>query len=302
MIALGGNALLRRGEVPDAAVQLEHVRVAADVLAPVLQEHEVVLVHGNGPQVGLLALESAGDITLSRPYPLDALGAQTQGMVGYWLGQALVNAGLKRPVVTVVTQTVVSGDDPAFASPDKLIGAVLPHPVALQRQQDDGWSIARDGDGWRRTVPSPRPVRVVEHSVIELLLRAGTAVICAGGGGAPVVADETGALHGVEAVVDKDWVACLLAVALAADELLVLTDVAQVVRDFGTDAATPVATLSAAEIARTTFAAGSMGPKVAACAHFATTTGRPARIGALEQARQVLAGTAGTSVVAHDPG
>lgn len=303
VIALGGNALLRRGEVPDATVQLEHVRAAARALAPVLEEHEVLLVHGNGPQVGLLAIESAGDTTLSRPYPLDALGAQTQGMVGYWLCQALSNAGLTRPVVAVVTQTVVSAEDPAFHAPDKPIGSVYSREVALERQQDHGWSIAPDGDGWRRTVASPRPVRIVEEPVVLQLLRSGTAVVCAGGGGAPVVTDEmAGHLRGVEAVVDKDWVASMLAVAVDADELLVLTDVPQVVRGFGTDRATPIDTLSVAEIGRTAFAAGSMGPKVAACAHFSAATGRPARIGALEQAGQVLRGVAGTAVVPEDRG
>ena len=300
VIALGGNALLRRGEVPDASVQLDHVRAAALSLAPLIEEHEVLLVHGNGPQVGLLAIESAGDTTLSRPYPLDALGAQTQGMVGYWLCQALTNAGLSRPVVAVVTQTVVSAADPAFDAPDKPIGSVYSHQVALERQQDHGWSIAPDGDGWRRTVASPRPERIVEHPVVLALLRSGTAVICAGGGGAPVVTGDVGHLRGVEAVVDKDWVASMLAVAVDADELLVLTDVSQVVRDFGTDRAVALDTLTVAEIGRMEFAAGSMGPKVAACAQFATTTGRPARIGALEQAADVLGGKAGTAVVQED--
>lgn len=297
VIALGGNALLRRGEVPDASVQLDHVRAAAEALAPLMEQHEVLLVHGNGPQVGLLAVESAGDTSLSRPYPLDALGAQTQGMVGYWLCQALSNAGLRRPVVAVVTQTVVAAEDPGFAAPDKPIGAVYPHEVARQRQQELGWSIAPDGDGWRRTVASPRPVRIVEQPIVDALLRTGTTVICAGGGGAPVVvAGDTGHLRGVEAVVDKDWVAAMLAVSVDADELLVLTDVPQVVRDFGTDQAVAIEVLSLAEIDRMTFAAGSMGPKVAACGSFARVTGRPARIGALEQAGQVLGGTAGTVV------
>ena len=302
VVALGGNALLRRGEVPDASVQLKHVRAAARALAPLLEEHEVLLVHGNGPQVGLLAIESASDTTLSRPYPLDALGAQTQGMVGYWLCQALGNAGLSRPVVTVVSQTVVDADDPAFAAPDKLVGVVYSEPVARARERDDGWTIARDGDGWRRTVPSPLPVRLVELPVVLQLLRSGVADICAGGGGAPVVTDGAAGLRGIEAVVDKDRVAALLAIAVDADELLVLTDVPQVIRDHGTDAATPLAVLSVQEIDRTTFAAGSMGPKVQACAQFTTTTGRPSRIGALEQAVQVLAGTAGTTVITQDDG
>ncbi len=302
VIAVGGNALLRRGEVPDAHVQLAHIRAAAAALAPLLSEHEVLLVHGNGPQVGLLASESSGDATLSRPYPLDALGAQTQGMVGYWLCQALANAGLTRPVVAIVTQTVVSAADGAFDAPDKPIGAVYSHELALARQREGGWSIASDGNGWRRTVASPRPVRIVEQPVVLQLLQSGTAVLCAGGGGSPVVTDEAGHLRGVEAVVDKDRVASLLAVEIDADELLVLTDVAQVVRDFGTDRATPIHTLAVGEIRRTAFAAGSMGPKVAACADFTAATGRPARIGALTQAGRVLAGRAGTVVVPDELG
>lgn len=295
VIAVGGNALLQRGETPDASVQLLHVRAAATALAPILNEHEVLLVHGNGPQVGLLALESEHDTTLTRPYPLDALGAQTQGMVGYWLGQALTNAGVTRPVVTVVSQAVVASDDPAFAHPDKLVGQVYTHKVALDRQEHQGWQIAQDGVGWRRVVASPAPRRIVEQAVIGQLLSGGTAVICGGGGGAPVISDGD-QLHGVEAVVDKDWTAAILAIAVEADELLVLTDVEAVMRDFGTPHAVPLHDVALADIETSAFASGSMGPKVLACAHFRRTTGRPARIGALTDAARVLNGAAGTTV------
>lgn len=296
IVAVGGNALLQRGEKPDAAVQLEHVRIAAAALAPLLDQHQVLLVHGNGPQVGLLARESEGDVTLSRPYPLDALGAQTQGMVGYWLGQALINAGVTKPVVTIVTQTVVMPHDPAFTSPTKLVGAVYSHEAALERQRTRGWHIARDGTGWRRVVASPAPVRIIEQPVIAQLLEFGAAVICAGGGGAPVVASG-GQLRGVEAVVDKDWTAAILAIAIDADELLVLTDVPAVMRDFGTPEASPIRELDLEQVGGSIFGAGSMGPKVQACAHFLTVTGRPARIGSLAQAGQVLQGKAGTTIL-----
>lgn len=298
VVALGGNALLQRGERPDAAVQLGHIRAAATALAPLIAEHEVLLVHGNGPQVGLLALESAGDSTLSRPYPLDVLGAMTQGMVGYWLAQALRSVGVTRPVVAVITQTVVSADDPAFAHPTKQVGAVYSHEAAVRHQRSRGWDVAPDGEGWRRVVASPRPLRVVEQPVIEHLLELGSTVICGGGGGAPVVEDDTGRLKGVEAVVDKDWTAVTLAIALQADELVVLTDVSAVLRDVGTPQARAVRELQLDEIPRISLGAGSMRPKVEACAHFVAVTGRQARIGALADAAQVLRGAAGTAIVA----
>ena len=294
--AIGGNALLRRGERPDAATQLRHVRAAAQALAPLAQDHELILCHGNGPQVGLLALETEADPALSRPYPLDVLGAQTQGMIGYWLTQALQNAGVPAPVVAVVTQTLVASDDPSFAAPTKFIGPVYDEARGRELAGRHGWPISRDGEHWRRVVASPEPVGILELEAVLVLVRAGATVVCCGGGGSPVVRDVEGVLSGRSAVVDKDLTAALLAIETEADHLLLLTDVAAVQRDFGTDHATPLSRLSVAELIEMDLPAGSMGPKAEACRRFVDTTGRPATIGAVTQAAAVLAGTAGTRI------
>lgn len=300
VVALGGNALLRRGERPDAAPQLLHVQAAAEALAPLAAEHELVVCHGNGPQVGLLALESGADTSLARAYPLDALVAQTQGMLGYWLTQALANAGVARPALALVTQVLVDADDPALRAPTKPIGPVYDRAQADRLAAEHGWTVAPDGPHWRRVVPSPLPVGVVEQDSVEQLLRSGAVVVCGGGGGAPVVRDRAGALRGVEAVVDKDLTSAVLAVALAADHLLVLTDVAAVMEGYGTPEARPLRSLTLSELGARTFPAGSMGPKTAACAQFVRATGKPATIGALEDAAALLAGTAGTTVRPDD--
>ncbi|GGU50595.1 carbamate kinase [Lentzea flava] len=295
VVALGGNALLMRGEPADAAVQLQHVEAAARALAPLAAGHELVICHGNGPQIGLLALESEADRALSRPYPLDTLGAETQGMIGYWLAQSLRNAGVRKPVLALVTQTVVDPADPAFAVPTKFIGPVYDHSRALALANANGWTIARDGTHWRRVVPSPEPLRLVEQDSIDQLVRAGTVVVCAGGGGAPVT--DNGRLHGVEAVVDKDLTSAQLAIALHADRLLLLTDVPAVMCDFGTPEAVPLPELSPADLDGFEFPAGSMAPKIEACRRFVTATGSPAAIGALADAEKILKGVAGTTIV-----
>jgi carbamate kinase len=293
LVALGGNALLPRGEVPDAAAQVARISAVAPALAEVARRHALVLTHGNGPQVGLLAVESAGDRSLTRPYPFDALVAETQGLIGYWLQRALGGCGVEE-VATVVTQTVVDPADPAFGAPTKFVGAAMPEQVARTLANQRGWTVRPDGPVWRRVVPSPAPVRVVEAAVVGRLLDGGATVICAGGGGSAVV-DEGGTLRGVEAVVDKDAVAALLALELGADQLLLLTDVPAVVDGFGTSAARPLGAVSVAELAAREFAPGSMGPKVAAACRFASGGGT-AVIGALEELDDVLAGRAGTSV------
>jgi carbamate kinase len=296
VVALGGNALLERGEKPDAAVQRRHVRRAAAALVPLAADHELVVCHGNGPKVGLLALESAADPALSRPYPLDVLDAETQGMIGYWLVQELGNAGLRRPALAVVTRTVVDAADPAFAAPTKFVGSMYGREEAERLAADRGWQIAPDGPGWRRVVPSPRPRRVVEKDTVDELLRAGSVVVCGGGGGVPVVECGDGRMAGVEAVVDKDLTAALLAVDLHADRLLILTDVAAVMRDFGTPSPRPIAVLDLAELAGLGLPAGSMGPKIDACGVFTAATGNPSAIGAVEDAAAILRGEAGTTV------
>lgn len=294
--ALGGNALLERSERPDADVQQHHVAVAVEALVPVATEHELVVTHGNGPQVGVLANESERDVTLSRPYPFDALGAQTQGMIGYWLLQALENDLPGRRVASVVTQTVVSASDPAFASPSKFVGPVFSAASARDVARERGWTIREDEGGWRRVVPSPAPLEVVELAVVEELLGTGVVVVCAGGGGVPVVRDGLGRLSGVEAVVDKDLTAALLAEALRADALLVLTDVDAVESGHGTPGARPLGRVTVPELRSMSFPAGSMGPKVDAVCRFVEATGGIGAIGRLADASLVLAGKVGTSV------
>ena len=298
VVALGGNALLERGEQPDAMVQQRHVRRAAHAIAPLAADHDLIICHGNGPQVGLLALESEADESLSRPYPLDALGAQTQGMIGYWLAQELRNAGVARAVVAVVTQTVVDSADPAFTNPTKFIGSVYSEHRARRLAAKHGWHVAVDGTAWRRVVPSPQPQRIVEQASVRKLLAMRAVVICGGGGGAPVIVEDTGQLVGVEAVVDKDLTAASIATDLNADRLMVLTDVSAVMRDFGTPMATPLQRITLADLAGIHFPAGSMGPKIEACRRFTAATGHPSVIGALDDAAALLTGTAGTTVLA----
>jgi carbamate kinase len=294
--ALGGNALLRRGEKPDAWVQARNVQRAVAALAPLAHEHELVLTHGNGPQVGVLALQSAHDPNLTSPYPFDVLGAQTQGMIGYWLLQALQNSLPGRQVAAIVNQTLVSAADPAFADPTKPIGEVYDRETAERLAAERGWTVRPDGEHWRRVVGSPRPQRVVETRLIRLLLGSGAVVVCAGGGGVPVIRNERGLLEGVEAVVDKDLTASVLAEALDADVLLILTDVPHVVRGYGTPRAEPVLRATPASLQREDFASGSMGPKVDAACRFVELTGDMAAIGRLEDAQEILAGRAGTVI------
>lgn len=296
VIALGGNALLERGQRPDAELQEQNVRRAVTALAPLAAEHEIVVTHGNGPQVGVLALESAADPALSEPYPLDVLGAMTQGMIGYWLLQALQNALPGRQVASLICQTLVSAVDPAFGDPTKFVGPVYEKDEADRLAAERDWEMRPDGRHWRRVVPSPRPLRVVETRLIRRLLTSGAVVVCAGGGGVPAVRNESGKLEGVEAVVDKDLTASLLAEALEADALLLLTDTPHVVRGFGTDDAAPILHATPADMRREDFPAGSMGPKVEAACRFVELTGDMAAIGDLGDAVRIVDGDAGTIV------
>lgn len=295
VVALGGNALLLRGERPDASIQRHHVQRAATALAPLLAEHDLIVCHGNGPQVGLLAVESETDRQLTHPYPLDVLVAQTQGMIGYWLAQELRNAHVHRSIVALITQTLVRLDDPGFQRPTKFIGASLSRQRAHALARRHGWAIAADGECWRRIVPSPRPIGIVEEDTLRALADSHAVTICGGGGGAPVVAAD-GGLRGVEAVVDKDYVAALIATRLAADRLLILTDVPAVMSDFGTPQQQPIHAATAAELATMTFPDGSMAPKIEACIAFTTATGRSSAIGRLDDAVAVLAGACGTTI------
>ena len=294
--AVGGNALLERGEPPDAQIQQRHIRIAVDALAPLARSDQLVVTHGNGPQVGLLARESTADPALARPYPLDVLGAQTQGMIGYWLLQGFHNAVPGREIASIITQTLVSAADPAFADPAKFIGPVYPEAEARRIAAERGWTVRADGGLWRRVVPSPIPLRVVETRLIRQLLDTDVLVICAGGGGAPVVRNRLGELEGIEAVVDKDFTSGLLAQALDADLLVLLTDVAAVETGYGTPAARPILRATPADLRALQLPAGSMGPKVEAVCQFVELTGGTAAIGSLRDADAILAGKAGTIV------
>jgi carbamate kinase len=296
VVALGGNALLKRGEKPDADVQEKNVATAVAALAPLAAEHDLVVTHGNGPQVGVLALQSASDPHLTTPYPFDVLGAQTQGMIGYWLLQARPNPRPDRQVAAINNQPRVAANDPAFDDPTKFVGEVYTEQQARDLAAARGWTVKPDGQQWRRVVGSPKPLRVVETRLIRLLLVSGAIVICAGGGGVPVIRNEAGMLEGVEAVVDKDLTTSVLAEALDADVLLVLTDVAHVVSGFATPDAKPILRATPAALQREDFPAGSMGPKVAAVCRFVELTGGIAAIGRLEDAAEILRGEAGTIV------
>jgi len=295
VIALGGNALLRRGEPLEADIQRTNVRRAARSIAAVARCHEVIVTHGNGPQVGLLALqgEALSDI---HPYPLDVLGAESEGMIGYLIEQELTNELPGRDVVTLLTQVVVDRGDSAFRNPSKPVGPVYTEETARRLASERGWHTARDGDRWRRVVPSPEPRRILEIRAIRLLVEAGALVICTGGGGIPVAVGEGGVIRGVEAVIDKDLSAALLASALRADVLLMLTDVPAVQLEWGTPRARPLRHATPAELRRMRFAAGSMGPKVEGACRFVDATGGVAVIGALEDAAAMLDRQAGTVI------
>lgn len=297
VVALGGNALLHRGERPDAAVQEANIDRVATAIAALAGEHEIVVTHGNGPQIGLLAMESAADPALSAPYPLDLLGAQTQGMIGSLLARTLHDALPGRKIATLVTHTLVRADDPAFDRPVKFVGQVYSRDLAESLARKRGWHIARDTTGWRRVVPSPVPEGIVETEIIHDLLNSGSLVIGAGGGGVPVVADrDTGALTGAEAVIDKDLTAALLAEELKADFLLILTDVPCVYAGYGTPRQHPVLGATPAELRAGGFPDGSMGPKTEAAARFVERTGGLAAIGALDAAYEIVHGRSGTLV------
>ena len=294
VVALGGNALLRRGEPAEAAIQRAHVLEAASALASLAAREDLVITHGNGPQVGLLALEADAYKDVA-PYPLDVLGAESQGMIGYMLVQALGGELPERDVVALLTQVLVDPDDVAFTQPTKPIGPVYSENEARELAADRGWTIAPDGDYFRRVVASPDPKGIVELAAIARLVDAGSIVVCAGGGGIPVVINEEG-LHGVEAVIDKDLTAAILAEELGAARLIMLTDVSCVERDWRTPAATPIATATPDELRVLSFASGSMGPKVEAACRFVEHTGGDAVIGSLAELEAVSRGEAGTRI------
>jgi carbamate kinase len=299
VVALGGNALLKRGEPMTAEVQRANVRSAAPALAAVARDHQLVLSHGNGPQVGLLALQGAAYEEVEA-YPLDVLGAQTEGMIGYVLEQELGNLlPFEAPFATVLTMIEVDPADPAFGDPTKFVGPVYDKAEANGLATEKGWAFKQDGDRWRRVVPSPEPKRIFEIRPIRWLLDKNVVVICAGGGGIPTMyePDAERTLVGVEAVIDKDLASELLAREVEAELYVMATDVDGVYADWGTPEQRRLERVTPEELSASSFPAGSMGPKVEAAIRFVDATGKRAAIGSLAQIEQIVDGTAGTQVV-----
>ncbi|MDP3845926.1 MAG: carbamate kinase [Pseudomonas sp.] len=301
VVALGGNALLRRGEPMTAENQRLNVRIATEQIAKITPGNQMVIAHGNGPQVGLLALQAAA-YTSVNPYPLDVLGAETEGMIGYMIEQELGNLlPFAVPFATLLTQVEVDPADPAFQHPSKPIGPVYSKEEAERLASEKGWSIAADGDQFRRVVASPRPKQIFELRPIKWLLDQGTVVICAGGGGIPTMYKD-GKLQGVEAVIDKDLCTALLAEQLEADLLIIATDVNAVFIDWGQPTQQSVHCAHPDELDKLDFAAGSMGPKVQAACEFARHTGKVAVIGSLADIEAIVQGSAGTRISTAQPG
>ncbi|WP_296262710.1 MULTISPECIES: carbamate kinase [unclassified Pseudomonas] len=296
VVALGGNALLRRGEPMTADNQRANIRIAAEQIARIHPGNELVIAHGNGPQVGLLSLQAAAYTQVS-PYPLDVLGAETEGMIGYIIEQELGNLlDFEVPLATLLTQVEVDAKDPAFQHPSKPIGPVYSKAEAEALAAEKGWAIAPDGDKYRRVVASPRPKRIFEIRPITWLLEKGSIVICAGGGGIPTMYGEDGKLQGIEAVIDKDLCSSLLAGQLDADLLVIATDVKAAFIDFGKPTQKAISQAHPDEMEKLGFAAGSMGPKVQAACEFARLTGKPAVIGSLSDIEAIVQGCAGTRI------
>ena len=297
VVALGGNALLKRGEPMTAAAQHTNVRIAAAALADLARDHQIIVAHGNGPQVGLMALQAAS-FAPHNPWPLDVLGAETEGMIGYLIEQELMNAlPPGTDCATLLTRVEVDPQDPAFTQPTKPIGPVYTAEEGRLIRAEHHWSMVAEGNGgMRRVVPSPLPVTILGLAPIRLLVEAGVCVICAGGGGIPVVRGADGKMDGVEAVIDKDRTSAVLARGLNADALLMLTDVEAVFRDWGGPDQAEIQTISPNELDAMAFAAGSMGPKITAACDFVRAGGTLAGIGRLQDARAILEGRTGTRV------
>ena len=297
VVALGGNALLRRGQEMTAENQRENVRVAAKALAPITDQNQLIISHGNGPQVGLLALQSAAYEEVEE-YPLDVLGAQTEGMIGYMIEQELGNLlPIEVPFATILTMVEVDPEDQAFKNPTKPIGPIYNQQDAERLSEKKGWTMKQQGEFWRRVVPSPEPHRIFELRPIHWLLEHGTIVICAGGGGIPTIYNENGDLEGVEVVIDKDRASALLAFELEADLLIMATDTDGVYLNWGTSEAKRINRVTPDEIEKYSFEEGSMGPKVEAACEFVRRSGQRAVIGSLSDIEAMKEGTAGTQFV-----
>ena len=294
VVALGGNALLKRGEPLEADIQRRNIDLAANIIAGLTRQWRVVLVHGNGPQVGLLALQNNAFDKVT-PYPLDVLGAESQGMIGYMLQQSLKNHLPQQEISVLLTQVEVDAADPAFKNPTKYIGPVYDKAQADAWTQEKGWQFKADGKGYRRVVPSPQPKRILDSDAISALMQRDHLVICNGGGGVPVVEKADG-WHGIEAVIDKDLSAALLARQIEADALLILTDADAVYLNWGQPGQRPLTRTTPEELSHLTFDAGSMGPKVAACSRFVELCHGKAGIGSLADGAAILAGEKGTLI------
>ena len=296
VVALGGNALLKRGQPLTAQAQRENIKIAAQALAKIAENNELIITHGNGPQVGLLALQGNA-YKPDELYPLDVLGAETEGMIGYMIEQEMGNfVPFERPLATLLTMVEVDPKDPAFSHPTKFIGPVYEEAEAKKLAKDNHWSIKPDGQKWRRVVASPLPKRIFEIRPIRWLLEKNTIVIASGGGGIPTMYDADSHLKGVEAVIDKDLSSELLARELGADLYIMATDAEAVFLDWDTPEQRGIKSVNPIDLANYEFAAGSMGPKVSAACQFAEKTGKIAAIGSLEDLEQIVAGTAGTRV------
>ncbi|MEA1938434.1 MAG: carbamate kinase [Pseudomonadota bacterium] len=295
VVALGGNALLKRGETPKDSIQRERVREVVDALAPLIRDYRLAITHGNGPQVGLLALQAAALDETDRPF--DTLGAQSQGMIGYWLMLQMIDHGGFGSVQALISPVEVAADDPAFASPAKPIGPVYDSDTARIMADRSNWTMMADTGGFRRVVASPLPVGLPGIAVMRNLIACGVTIVTCGGGGVPVARSDNGGWLGVEAVVDKDRTAALLAQELGAAGLLILTDVKAVMENFGTDRERPLREISARQINPADYPPGSMGPKLESAADFVRRTGHPAWIGQLSDAAEIVAGRAGTRIV-----
>lgn len=298
VVALGGNALLKRGEAQTSEAQRANVKVAAQALKPIAEKHQLVITHGNGPQVGLLALQGAA-YKPDEAAPLDVLGAQTEGSIGYMIEQELGNLlPFEVPFATLLTMVEVDPDDPGFKDPTKFVGPVYDKAEADRLAKEKGWVVKADGAKWRRVVPSPQPKRIFEIRPIKWLLEKGTIVIAAGGGGIPTMyqkgADRK--LLGVEAVIDKDLCTELLARELDADLFVMLTDADAVYEDWGKPTQRQIRHAKVSELENKPFAAGSMGPKVQAACRFAKITGKKSAIGALADLAAIIEGKAGTTI------
>ena len=297
VIALGGNALLRRGEEMTAENQRKNIHLAVKSLAPIAGQNELVISHGNGPQVGLLSLQSAAYKEVEE-YPLDILGAQTEGMIGYMIEQELGNLlPIEIPIASILTMVEVDPEDPAFDNPTKPIGPIYTKEEAEKLKKEKGWSIKLDGEHWRRVVASPEPHRIFQLRPIHWLLEKNTIVICAGGGGIPTIYNKEGNLEGVEVVIDKDRASSLLAFELEADVLIMATDTEGVYLDWGTESEKIISETTPEEIRKYDFDIGSMGPKVEAACSFVERSGQRAVIGSLKDIEKMVNGTAGTQFI-----